>query len=414
MINAKNNTNPKKDFLWNAIGLTLNSCNSLFFLIVVRFINGLGVAGIFTYAFALCIFLYTFVIFYNRSFQVSDSKDKFTFNEYLTCRLITSIIGFAATILFAFINQLSTFEIGVIASLAVFRIIEAISDCFYGAIQKKNKLYRTGISLSLKAILGLLVLFIVDYLTNNLILAIIALIAVNLIIFFVYDLRNFHQLHKSRVKLSFTHLKPLFKFCLPIFIFSALAIYLSNCQKYILPYYASDDVQAIYGILIMPATILGLIGSYLINPFIGLFTHYHENKNYKAYIKSAKKILLFLTGIGIAALITSYFIGIPILELVFQLDLSIYQIALILIILASLFYAAALIISNLLTILNENRRQTYIYFISALIATVTSILLIPNSGIFGAVYSFLISSFILIILYVILLQITLHKNKHEK
>lgn len=409
---AKSKNNSRKNFIWNAIGLTLNACNSLFFLIVVRFINGLDIAGIFTYTFALCIFLYAFIIYFNRSFQVSDSK--YSFNDYLTCRTVTSLIGLIAILIFAVINQFNGFEITIVLLLAGFRIVEAISDCFYGAIQKKDRLYQTGISLSLKAIFGLLALFTVNFLTKDLALALVALIAVNLIFFLFYDLKCYHKLYTNKIKPDFTHLKSILKTALPIVIFSALAIYLSNCQKYILPYFESDEIQAIFGILIMPATVLGLVGSYLINPFINKFALHHQQKNYAKYISSAQKLLTALAGIGLATLIICYFIGIPLLEFIFQLDLAIYLWPLQLIVLASIFYAAAMIISSLLTILGENRRQTYVYFIAALVATLTAIWLIPIFGIFGAVYSFLISSFVLIILYFGLLQLKLHGVKNAR
>lgn len=408
----KTKNNSRKDFVWNAVGLTLNACNSLFFLIVVRFINGLDVAGIFTYTFALCVFFYAFVIYFNRSFQVSDSS--FSFNDYLTCRTITSIIGLVAILIFALVNQFSSFEIAVVLLLSGFRIIEAISDCFYGAIQKKNKLYQTGISLSLKAIFGLLAFYLVDWFTHDLALGIVALIIINLLFFCFYDLKCYRKLYKDKIKFSFTHLKSILKAALPIVIFSTLAIYLSNCQKYILPYFESDDIQAIFGILIMPATVLGLVGSYLINPFINKFTLHHQQKNYTKYISSAQKLLVVLTGIGLGAFIVCYFVGIPLLELIFQLNLSDYLWPLQFIVLASVFYAAAMIVSSLLTILGENRRQTYVYFIAALVATITAIWFIPNFGIFGAVYSFLISSFILIVLYITLLQFKLHGVKNAK
>ena len=404
----------KKDFLWNAIGLTLNAANSLFFLIVVRFINGLDVAGIFTYAFALCIFLYTFTLFYNRSFQVSDIKNKFSFNDYLTCRLATSIVGFLAILIFALINQFSLFEIGIILLLAGFRIIEAISDCFYGAIQKKGKLYQTGISLSIKAVLGLTIFATVDFLTKDLNLSILSLVILNILVFIFYDLKCFHQLYHAHIRPSFSNLKSIIKSCLPVFIFSALAIYLSNCQKYILPYFEPDDIQAIFGILIMPATILGLIGSYLINPFINIFTLHHHKHNYTAFAASCKKILLALFGIGILIFIACYFAGIPLLELIFQLDLKSYQWPLQLIIMASIFYAMAMIASSLLTSLGENRRQTYVYLIASIVATILALALIPSLGIQGAIYSFLISSAILIILYLGLLQLKIYGAKNVK
>lgn len=404
----------KKDFIWNAVGLTLNACNSLFFLIVVRFINGLDIAGIFTYAFALCVFVYSFMIYYNRSFQVADTKNRFAFNEYFTFRVTTSIIGFLLLVIFIIINQSSIFEATIILLLSGFRIVEAISDCFYGAIQKKDKLYQTGISLSLKALLGLLAFFVVDYTTNNLPFAILALIIVNVIFLFAYDIPNYRKLYSNKINLTTKNLKNLLTATLPIFIFSALGIYLSNCQKYILPYYESDEIQAIFGILIMPATVLGLVGSYLINPFINIFSKHHSQKNYSAFISSTKKLLTALALIGVLALVVCFLIGIPLLQAVFQVDLTTYHLTLELIILASIFYAATMIISSLLTIMGENRRQTYIYFFAAIIATVTAIILIPSLSINGAVYSFLLSSFVLIMLYAILLQFKLHGVKNVK
>lgn len=404
---------PKKDFIWNAVGLTLNACNSLFFLIVVRFINGLDVAGIFTYAFALCVFLYAFAIYYNRSFQVSDAKNRFSFSDYLTCRVVTSILSLIAILAFALINQFSVFELTIILLLSGFRIVEAISDCFYGAIQKKQKLYQTGISLSLKAIFGLLAFTIIDFITTDLALAILALIIVNLIFFFAYDLTNYRKLYSIKIKLGFTHLRSILKACLPVFIFSALAIYLANCQKYILPYFASSELQAIFGILIMPATFLSLVGSYLINPFINLFTTHHTQKNYAQYTVATKKLLAAMVGIGVLVLIVCYFIGIPLLELIFQLDLSAYQGALQLVILASVFSAITMILSSLLTILGENRRQTYLYLLATIVATVAAIILIPAAPISGAVHSFLISNSLLVVLYLALLQFKLHRSKQN-
>ena len=180
---AKNNL--RKNFIWNAVGLTLNSANSFFFLIAVRYINGMDIAGIFTYAFALCALFYIISFYFNRSFQVSDSHNKFSFNDYFTCRIILSIVSLVLIFLFSLINGFPIYEIAVILLLMLFRITESISDCFYGAIHKKSHLYQTGISLSLKAICGLIAFTLVDYFTHNLLLAISMLTIVNLVIFFI-------------------------------------------------------------------------------------------------------------------------------------------------------------------------------------------------------------------------------------
>lgn len=407
----KNNT---KNFIWNAIGLTLNSFNSLFFLIVVRYCNGLSTAGIFTYSFALCALFYIAAIYFNRSFQVSDDKNKFAFSDYFTCRIITSVLSLIIIFIFALINNLGFFETSIIMLLMLFRIAEAISDCFYGAIHKKDHLYQTGISLSLKAVLGLAAFTATDYLTHDLSFALATLVLVNIIIFFIYDLRNYRKLYAKKLTINFKNLKTILKTCFPVFIFSLLALYLSNCQKYIMPYFETNEAQTIFGILIMPATIIGLVGSYLINPFLGTLTLHHSKKKYSDFIKLSQKIILFLAGIGLLATIVCYFIGIPVLNFIYHLDLDAYRLSLAIAIIAATFYAVSMVISNLLTVLEENRRQTHLYIIVAIFATIISILLIQSFGINGAIYAFLSSSILLTILYFTLLQFKLHRLKYGR
>ena len=49
----KMNHNFKKNAIWNTIGITINSFNSLFFLIIINRINGVDIAGIFSFAFSV-------------------------------------------------------------------------------------------------------------------------------------------------------------------------------------------------------------------------------------------------------------------------------------------------------------------------------------------------------------------------
>ena len=398
-----------KDSIWNALGLTLNSFNSFFFLLAVRYINGLDIAGIFTYAFAVCALLYFVSTYFNRSFQVSTSDKDFSFNDYLSCRLILSIVTILVLILFSIINQFSNLEILILLSLLSFRLIESISDCFYGAIHKHSKLYQTGISLSIKAILGLAAFVIVDYFTHNLPLAIASITIINLLIFFIYDYRAYRKLALDKITFTTKNLKKLLKTCFPIFFFSALSLFLVNCQKYVMPYFESDEAQTIFGILIMPATIVSLAGSYLVNPILNTATEHFKAHNFKAYILLTKKILSLLVAFAAFATGFCYFFGIPILNFIYNLDLSNYQLQLVLVIVAAAFFAAAMIISNLLTVIGVTAKQSYLYIFVSLISLFISVPFIQFFGISGAIYAFAISGLLLIISYIVLLQWSLHK-----
>ena len=353
--------NDTKNFIWNCIGLSFNCFNSLFFLIVVKLINGLDIAGIFTYAFSLCCLFYVVSTYYNRAYQVSDFNNKFSFNDYYTCRIIMSVISLILILILSILSKFSLYKIIVILLIMIFRIIESISDCFYGYIQKNGELYKVGISQTLKAIIGLIIFIILDFVTKDIVFSIISLIIINSVLLIFYDYRNYKNLNGETIKFSTTNFNKIFKICFDVFTFSFLSIYLANCQKYIFTYFVSNEIQTIFGIIIMPATILSLAGSYLIMPFIVKLTNYFKNNMIKEYKKLSLTICAILIIIGLCAIIGCYFLGIPILNIIYNIELSEYKASLMIIIIASILFALSMVISNLLTIINENKVQLYIY-----------------------------------------------------
>ena len=66
-------------------------------------------------------------------------------------------------IIFALLNRFNGYKAIILITLMIYKIIEAISDCFHGFIQKKEQLYFVGKSLFLKAIFGMLGFFIIDF-----------------------------------------------------------------------------------------------------------------------------------------------------------------------------------------------------------------------------------------------------------
>ena len=49
--------NLKLNAIWNTLGITVNSFNSLFFLIIINRVNGVEIAGIFSFAFSIAYYL---------------------------------------------------------------------------------------------------------------------------------------------------------------------------------------------------------------------------------------------------------------------------------------------------------------------------------------------------------------------
>ena len=140
--------NKKRDFIWNLIGTSINSFNSLFFMIVINHINLKSEAGVFTYAYSLICLFFILATFYNRVYQISKS-DKFSSKDFILYRVLSSILTVIIVFLFSIINGYNLFKLSVIMLICLFRMIEAISDAVYGVLQYKGYLYKSGISLSI-------------------------------------------------------------------------------------------------------------------------------------------------------------------------------------------------------------------------------------------------------------------------
>ncbi len=391
-----------KNFLWNIIGLTLYSFVSLFLLIIVKRINGMNIAGIFTYSFSLTTLCFYISLYYSRVYQISNYNNNKDFNQYFSFRLISCIVALLLIVIFCLISGFSFNKFFIIILLMLFRTLDALSDTFYGYVQSKGYLYKVGISYSLKSIIGVVLFVFIDYYFKNLFLAIIFLVLINLIFLIFYDYKNYKKTsNNERIRLVFSNNKLILKEAFPIFIFSFLNVYLANSQKYVLEYFVENDIQTIFGILIMPATVLSLVGNYLIMPFVNKFNELKKECNITGFYKLSYKILCILFLCGILGIIVCYYVGIPILNIIYSINLDSYKFLFIIIIFASILNAISMVISNLMTILNRNRVQLYIYILVSVVGTFLNVLFIRHMFISGAIYSYLVIYVLMVILYMV-------------
>lgn len=403
--------NKKRDFIWNLIGTSINSFNSLFFMIVINHINLKSEAGVFTYAYSLICLFFILATFYNRVYQISKS-DKFSSKDFILYRVLSSIFTVIIVFLFSIINGYNLFKLSVIMLICLFRMIEAISDAVYGVLQYKGYLYKSGISLSLKGIIGLIGFTLVDYFTKSITLALVSLIILNLAFFYFYDYKNVKEYLSG--KASFNNILLILKETLPIFIYSFLAMYVANICKYMLDYFDTEEAQNIFGIIFMPSTVIGLCSAYIVVPIITSLNDLLKSKKYKEFNMLVSKMMIILVGVGVVAIIAAYVLGIPVLNVLYGMDLSNYKNLLLLVLVGATFYTLANVYSQVLVLLNVHKMQTLIYVVMSIVSTIICYFLISNYKLSGSVYSYVIFMFILLILYLILYFYTLIKRRNEE
>ena len=106
------------------------------------------------------------------------------------------------------------------------------------------------------------------------------------------------------------------------------------------------------------------------------------------YINKINSIYII---IGIMVFIVAFFLGVPVLNFIYDLNLENYKLSFMIIMIGSIAYGLVSMISNILTVIKRNKEQLYIYIISSLIALISSILLIKNYALSGAAWAYSIT-----------------------
>ena len=402
----------RKNFIWNSIGSSINAFNSLFFLIIITRINGIETAGVFTFAFSMATLFNIIGIYSGRVYQVTDT-DNNTYKDYFINKIITCICMIVIYTIFILINGYNLQKTIILFILCSLKMIEAMAEYFYAYFQQKNDLYKVGISLTIKNVLMLGVFLIINLITKSIILSTISLIISYSFIAIIYDFRYFDfkllkdKLNKNNLKSIFT--KGFFTFCLTF-----LSFLLINLPRYIVDIKMTDTYNAIFGILIMPATATLLLAQFFIQPSIIYLKEKLANKDIKGFKKIIINIFKVMSVLGVFILLGTHFLGIKILNLVYGIDLIDYRLSLLIIMCGSIFYALVVIISNILVTMRVTLWQVIIYLLALLISYFSSIYLIASIGILGSSISYLITMASIFIMFIILLIISIKKVDRRK
>lgn len=388
-----------KNFIWNTIGTTLNSFLSLFLLIIITRINGIELSGMFSFIFTLTLMLQSISNYGGRIYQISDLNDEFSFQEYLSSRIKTSIISIVIFFFLFIILRLGIKTIGIAMCLIVLRIIETFSDVFYASFQKNNHLDYVGISLTIKSLLIIILFLILNILTKNLSIASFGIVIAAIMVFVFYDLLKVKKYEKMFIIFN----NDIYKESKYIFLFSFVTFLLLNVPRFIANYTLNSTQIGYLGILMMIPTVMALVCQFIIQPQLVNLTKAYYEKNITNFNRILFKSNLLLLVFSFICCILAITLGPLVLKILYGISFEEYRISFLILILAGALNGATTILSNALTIFRETKNQ-FIAYIFVLIINITFCYVASSTyklnGLFlGLMLSMLIQTIIFYVIY---------------
>ncbi|WP_338520814.1 hypothetical protein V4210_04275 [Candidatus Nanosynbacter sp. BB002] len=394
--------NIKKDYLWNSLGSLLQSAISPVLLIVITRLNGIDDSGLFSFALSLSVVFWAVSLWGGRTYQVSDVKREFSSGGYVAVRFIASLIVAISAVVFCVLNGYNATKTGLIMILVTFKILESIADSLYGVLQIHHKLYVAGISLTMKAMLGFAAFMAVDIVTKNVIYGTLAILLVNVLIIFLYDIlwvRRVEVINVSKklCKEYIAQAVAIMKHTSAVFVVMFLTMFSLNIPRYFLDKSHPDQI-GYFGIMAMPITLLGLFISFIIQPNVVNLSELLVKRKLKEFAQVVSKMNHITFGMGVLSVVLSYLIGVWVLNVIFGININNFQLDLTIMVIGAAANAFVSIYVNLLIIMRRFKGQFYTLLLTDILAVVVSMCLIERLAMLGSVLVFMMIS---------LLQVTL-------
>lgn len=393
----------QSEVIWNMIGSLTNALSSVLLLLIVTRTNGSFDAGIFSIGFATAQLMETIGLYEVRSFQVTDVKNHYTFSDYLTFRIFSCFLMIVVSIIYAFVKNEELYKMIVLLLLCLYKMIDALSDVFQGLFQKNHRLDLSGKVLAYRVILSTILFAFILFLNHDLIFACVAMVVVSMISLLLFDFKYYTYFKIEPISFNFNKLKKLALECFPLFIGSFILIYIINAPKYAIDSCLSEDIQAYFSILFMPASVINLMTLFVFRPVQTKLAIAWNDNRLNEFRRTVLFQMILITIFTFTVIICGYLVGVPVLSYVYGVDLSGTELALALILFGGGCNAVMTILYYILTIIRAQKQVLYGYMFVGLITYIIAPKLVKLFELAGATLSYVLSMSLLIVVLLIIL-----------
>lgn len=400
----------KKIYIWNTLGGIVNSGLSIIAIMLINRISNQYSAGLFSLGFANAMLLQHVGSFDSRSLQCADARNRFKFSDYFIFRLITCMLMVISTIAFIILNQYDWQRALITILLVGFCFFTNISDIFQGLAQKYERLDTSGQSMVLRTVGGLFLFGLILSGTKNIFWSSLGLILAQIVVIVLFDIPRTRNFEKATLQFDKNNIRMLFKLTLPLFLSLFLQVYIYNMPKYAIDKYLSMEMQNVYAILFMPASVISLCGNFIFRPVLTRLSQLWSQGEYENVIRMSIKRILVLLVLTVILAFGAYFVGPPLLSIFYGTDVRPYSTVLVVIMIGGGFSGISTLLYFMAAAVGSQYKMLGCYIFAFLASMITSPFLVQSIGLLGAAFSYLLACVILNLQMILMIRRVFKKS----
>ena len=385
----------KRNMIWNMIGSFLYAFASMVLTIAVIQVVGDDQGGIFTFAYTTFgQHMFMVAYFGIRPFQITDTRGRYTFGEYLGLRFITCGGALLVGLIYVFLQgEYTAVKAATVFLMVVYKVIDGFADAYEAEFQRNGRLYLTGKSNTFRTLLSVFCFMGSLVATKNMVFSCAVAVMAQIAGVLLFDVSVIGALPRIDWRRRKGRCFQLMKDNMLLFLSVLLDFYIFSASKYAIDANMTNSAQAVYGAIFMPTSVINLVAGFVIRPYITKMSLRWENRELTHFKDIVKLLALIIAGLTVLAVGGAFFLGIPVLIMLYPklgTALSACRLSLILIILGGACNAYVNLFYYALVIMQKQRHIFLGYIGTGALAMLLSNVFVRKAGILGGSLSYLI------------------------
>lgn len=393
----------KRNVIWNMIGTLVYSIATILLVTVVKRIVGIEAGDDFTIAFKLGQTLLTVGYFEVRLFQVTDEREEYQFQDYFSFRLITCFLMVLCCLIYLLVTGRSGSMYLLILFLCLFKMMDALADVFEGDYQKHERLDLSGKSLTIRTLVSVFIFSLVLFAVRNTVIASAAMTVTAFLIICAVNPRM-RRAYGGKCTFAFRKEKlfKLFSDCFFLAVGAFLCNYILNGVTFAVDAYASE-CNYVFGALFMPTAVINLFSGMIFKPVLTTLTAYYDQHRYGLFLKLLGVLMGVAAGLTLICLAGAWLLGVPVLSLIYAVDLEPYKAELLILIVGGGLNAAGILVYYGLVVMRQQKKIFGCYLLTFLITCILPFALVKHMQIRGAAIAFVLVMLVQLLVFLALL-----------
>jgi O-antigen/teichoic acid export membrane protein len=382
-------------FSWTLAGNVIYAACQFGMLSVLAKLGSPSVVGQYALGLAITAPVFMLTNLQLRGVQATDARHEFEFADYLTLRLISTLLGTLVILLITALAAYDTATKRVIMLIACAKAIETISDVIAGHLQKSERLDQVARALMIRGAVSVTIFAAVFWVTRNLMITVAAMALAWMAVIALYDFRVISRLlgeHRRFFRFSPDTQKTLLSISWPLGVVMALSSLNTNVPRYILEQKLGTAELGIFASLAYLLTAVSLIVIALGQSVCTRMARLFADCDIRQFQTLLGKLILFSVALGTVALLMALFVGRPVLTFVYRPEYAEHVDLLLLMIVDATLVAIGAFVGFGMTAARCFRPQMPIMAATVFTTVVFTLALVPRFGLMGAGYGLMIAS----------------------